>query len=132
MATPLVSVEGARLLRSTMRKAGLDMSQMKAAHAKVAKVAEGSISAAAPRNSGQLASTIRSSGTNAAAIVRAGFKRTPYPGANNWGWPEGAGGIKGSFGGNFWMQQGAKSSESAWLTVYYTEVEKILGQIKGA
>ena len=132
MASPLVSVEGARLLRSTMRKAGLDMSQMKAAHAKVAKVAEGSVRAAAPRNSGQLASTIRSSGTTTAAIVRAGFKRTPYPGANNWGWPEGAGGIKGSFGGNFWMQQGAKSSESAWLAVYYTEVEKILGQIKGA
>lgn len=132
MAEPLVRVEGARLLRATMRKAGVDMSQMPRAHLKVAKVAEGGIRAAAPKASGQLASTIRSSGTLTAAYVRAGYKKTPYPGANNWGWPEAAGGIKGSFGGNFWMQQGAKATEGAWLQVYYSEVENILGQIKGA
>lgn len=132
MAEPLVRVEGGRLLRATMRKAGLDMEQMKPAHAKVAKVAEGGIRAAAPKTSGTMASTIRSSGTLSAAVVRAGFKRVPYAGADNWGWPEAAGGIKGSFGGNFWMQQGAKATESAWLNVYYQEVENILGQIKGA
>lgn len=132
MAEPLVRVEGARQLRSTMRKAGVDMQRMKSAHGKVAKVAEGGVLAQAPRNTGQLASTIRSSGTTTAAIVRAGYKRTPYPGANNWGWPQGAGGIKGSFDGNFWMNQGARNTESAWLQVYYTEIEKILGTIKGA
>lgn len=132
MAEPLVRVEGARQLRSTMRKAGVDMQRMKSAHGKVAKVAEGGVLAQAPRNTGQLASTIRSSGTTTAAIVRAGYKRTPYPGANNWGWPQSAGGIKGSFDGNFWMNQGARNTESAWLQVYYAEIEKILETIKGA
>ena len=132
MAEPLVRVEGGKLLRATMRKAGLDMAQMPAANAKVAKVAEGAIRAAAPRVSGAMAGTIRSSGTMTAAIVRAGYKRLPYAGADNWGWPESPGGIKGSYGGAFWMQQGAKSSESAWLAVYHKEVENILSQIKGA
>lgn len=131
MAEPLVTVEGAARLRATMRQAGISMERMKSAHSAVAKVAENAIAGRAPRVSGKLASTIRSSGTTRAAVVRAGFKATPYPGANNWGWPESAGGIKGSYGGAFWMQAGAKASESAWLNVYYQEVEKILGQIKG-
>lgn len=129
---PVVKVEGAKRLRSTMRKAGIEMSTMRSGHSKVAKVAEGGIRAAAPKVSGQLASTIRSSGTISAAVVRAGYKRTPYPGANNWGWPDKQGGIKGSFGGNFWMQQGALNTQNAWLQVYYSEVEDILDQIKGA
>ena len=132
MLKPLVRVEGARQLRSTMRKAGVDMQRMKSAHGKVAKVAEGGVLAQAPRNTGQLASTIRSSGTTTAAIVRAGYKRTPYAGPNNWGWRQGAVGLRGSFEGNFWMNKGAKNTESAWLQVYYTEIEKILGTIKGA
>lgn len=120
------------MLRATLRKAGVDMQNMKSAHGKVARVAEAGIFAAAPRSSGELAGTIRSSGTMTAAIVRAGYKRTPYPGANNWGWPENAAGIKGSYGGAFWMQQGAKATESAWLSVYYSEVNKLIGQVKGA
>lgn len=131
MAEPLVTVEGAAQLRLTMRRAGIDMQRMKDAHSAVAKVAENAIAGRAPRNTGKLASTIRSSGTTRAAVVRAGFKATPYPGANNWGWPLGANGIKGSYGGAFWMQEGAKASESAWLAVYYQEVEKILETIKG-
>lgn len=131
MAQPLVTVDGAARLRSTMRKAGVDMQRMKDAHAAVAKVAENAIAGRAPRNTGKLASTVRSSGTTRAAVVRAGYKSTPYPGPNNWGWPQGAAGIKGQYGGGFWMQAGAKASENVWLNVYYTEVEKILGTIKG-
>lgn len=131
MAEPLVTVEGAARLRATMRQAGISMERMKSAHSAVAKIAENAIAGRAPRNSGKLASTVRSSGTTRAAVVRAGFKATPYPGANNWGWPDSAAGIKGSYGGAFWMQAGARASESAWLQVYYQEVEKILGQIKG-
>lgn len=129
MAEPLIKIYGGRELRARMLAAGLKMQNLKEAHARVAKVAEGGIRAAAPKNSGRLASTIRSSGTTRAAIVRAGYKRTPYAGANNWGWPEGAAGIKGSFGGDFWAQQGARKTESAWLAVYSAEIQKISDQV---
>lgn len=131
MAKPLIDVQGARELRASMRRAGADMQQMKDAHAAVARVAEGGIRAAAPKASGKLAGTVRSSGTLSAAIVRAGRKSTPYPGANNWGWPQAQGGIRGSFGGNFWMQQGARATQTAWVNIYSSEVQKIADSIKG-
>lgn len=129
MAEPLIKIYGGRELRARMLAAGLKMQNLKEAHARVAKVAEGGIRAAAPKKSGRLASTIRSSGTTRAAIVRAGYKRTPYAGPNNWGWPEGAAGIKGSFGGDFWAQQGARQTESAWVAVYSAEIQKIADQV---
>lgn len=131
MANDLIKLEGARQLRATLRAAGVDMQQVKGAHAKVARIAEAGVRAAAPRKSGTLASTVRSSGTMSAAIVRAGYARTPYPGPNNWGWPDSAGGIKGDYGGSFFMQQGAKATEGAWLAVYYKEFENLLDQVRG-
>lgn len=128
---PLISVEGGRELRASMRRAGMDMQEMRAAHAKTAKVAEAGITAKAPKVSGGMAGTIRSSGTVSSAVVRAGFKSRPYAGPNNWGWPAGAGGIRGSFGGEHWMYAGARATESAWVAVYAAEVQKISNTIRG-
>ncbi len=129
MAEPLIKVYGGPELRARMRKAGVEMQNLRDANARVAKVAEGGIRAAAPKKSGRLAGTIRSSGTLRAAIVRAGYKATPYAGPNNWGWPDGAAGIRGSFGGDFWAQAGARATESAWVAVYYSEIQKIADQV---
>lgn len=128
---PLIEIEGGRELRSSMRRAGIDMQNMRDAHAVVARVAEGGIRAKAPKVTGGMASTIRSSGTVTNAVVRAGFKSRPYAGPNNWGWPAAAGGIRGSFGGEHWMYAGARATENQWVAVYADEVQKISNQIKG-
>ena len=120
------------MLRATLRQAGDDLEQLKAIHSRVASVVEARARALAPKVTGTLASTIRSSGTKTAAIVRAGYKRTPYPGPNNWGWPESAGGIKGSFAGEHWITKAAKDTEPEWLAMYLADVNKALSKIKGA
>lgn len=128
---PLITVEGGRQLRATMRAAGMDMQRMKDAHAATARVAQQGITAKAPKKSGAMAATVRSSGTMSYAVVRAGFKSRPYAGPNNWGWPANAGGIRGSFGGDHWMYAGARATESAWVAVYAAEVQKIANTIRG-
>lgn len=127
---PLIEVKGARRLRSTMRQAGIDMAQMKGAHAAAARIAAAGAKSRAPYETGKLASTVRSSGTTTSGVVRAGFKRTPYAGPIEWGWPAGSG-PKGTFGGESFISAGARETESAWVQVYQNEVTKILGTIKG-
>lgn len=116
-------------MRANLRRAGKDLTELKSAHSKVANIAAGGVRAAAPRVTGGMASTIRSSGTTRSAIVRAGSASRPYAGPNNWGWPAEQGGIAGTFGGNFWLNQGAKATENAWLAVYTGEVQKIANNI---
>ena len=128
---PLITIEGGRELRASMKRAGVDMQRMKDAHAVVARVAQRGINAKAPKVTGGMASTIRSSGTTTNAVVRAGFKSRPYAGPNNWGWPAAAGGLRGSFGGEHWMYAGARATEPKWVAVYADEVQKISNTIKG-
>lgn len=128
---PLITIEGGRELRASMKRAGVDMQRMKDAHAVVARVAQRGITAKAPKVTGGMASTIRSSGTTTNAVVRAGFKSRPYAGPNNWGWPAAAGGIRGAYGGDHWMYAGARATEPKWVAVYADEVQKISNTIKG-
>ena len=132
MAAPIVSVEGGRMLRATLKAAESDLSELKATHLRVASVVASKAKALAPKVTGTMAGTIRPAGTQRAAIVRAGFKRTPYAGPNEWGWPEHAAGIRGSFSGEHWLTKAAKSTESTWVDIYTTEVNHALDKIKGA
>lgn len=119
------------MLRATLKLAENDLENLKTIHSRVAAVVEGRARQLAPKITGTLASTIRSSGTKTAAVVRAGYKRSPYAGPNNWGWPAAAGGIKGSFAGEHWITTAAKQTEPAWLALYLSEVNKAIAKVKG-
>lgn len=125
MAGPLVEVRGARELRSSLRKAGKDLTEMKAAHAAVASVVARVAAARAPKRSGRLSATTRAAGTTTAAVVRAGFKSVPYAGLIHWGWP--ARNIKAQP----FLSDAATGSEGAWLPIYEGAVEEALAQVKG-
>lgn len=129
-SNPIVKVEGGRQLRATLRLASEDLSNLKDIHSRVAGVVEARAKQLAPKVTGDLAGTIRSSGTKTAAIVRAGYKRTPYPGPNNWGWSQ-ASRVKGSFSGDHWMTTAAKQTEPTWLALYINDVDKALSKVKG-
>jgi hypothetical protein len=87
MARPAIEVKGAAQLRRTLKRAGLDVQDLKDAHKKIAEDVVREAAPDAPRRTGRLASTVRPAGTASAAIVRAGRKTVPWAGPVHWGWP---------------------------------------------
>lgn len=122
---PLVEVEGARQLRNTLRAAGDDLEDLKAANQQAADIAATAARMRAPRRSGTLAGDIRASGTKTAGIVRAGRKKIPYAGPIHWGWP--ARGIEAQP----YMTEGAQSTESIWVPLYQELMDDALKKVKG-
>lgn len=122
---PVYRVEGGRKLRRTLRQAGDDLQSLKQAHADAAAIAAKASSALAPKRTGRLANTIRSSGTNTAGIIRAGYARLPYAGPVHWGWK--ARNIKP----NPFISKGAQDSEGRWIRVYETAVDAALKKVEG-
>lgn len=122
---PVVRVEGGRELRRTLRQAGDDLQGLKDAHAEAARIAATASADLAPRRTGRLAATIRSSGTKTAGIVRAGRAAVPYAGAIHWGWPA------RNITANPFISQGARDSEGRWIRVYEDAVATALQKVKG-
>lgn len=126
MAVQIVQVEGAAQLRATLRRAGDDLLDLKAAHGRVSAYVASQARSRAPRVTGTLAGTIRSSGTKTQALVRAGFKRVPYAGPIHWGWP------KRNIRANPFISDAATSTESRWIRQYELAVDGIVRKIEGA
>lgn len=126
MDTPGIKVDGARQLRKTLRAAGDDLADLKAAHAEAAEIAARASAALAPSRSGALKASIRSSGTKTAGVVRAGKKAVPYAGPIHWGW------FKRGIKPNLFISRGAQDSEGKWLPVYENAVEKAVEKVEGA
>lgn len=61
-------------------------SELKTLHGDAAKIVEQDALGRAPVRSGRLRESIRSSGTQKAGVVRAGFARVPYVGPIHFGW----------------------------------------------
>lgn len=122
MAKPIVTIEGARRLRSTMKRAGVDLGQMSDAHQKVGQIVITAAAPRAPRQTGRLAGSLRASRTRASAVVRS---RLVYAGVQEYGWP--AHGIAE----HAFVRGGAKTSEPVWVAAYASAVDKALSQVKG-
>lgn len=122
----VVEVRGARQLRRSLRRAGDDLEDLKAAHARVARLVAGVATSTAPRRTGRLASTVRPAGTKTQAIVRAGYARVPYANPIHWGWPRR--GIRPQP----WLSTAAQNTETAWVGIYMHEVDQLLARVEGA
>ncbi|HAT1137143.1 TPA: HK97 gp10 family phage protein [Corynebacterium striatum] len=125
-----LKLEGGRNLRRTLREAGSDLTELKAANAQAASIVAGRAQSWAPVVSGRLAATVRSSGTKTAGIVRAGNNRksasgVPYAAPIHWGWK--ARNIKA----NPFLSYSAQSTEPTWLALYESLVNTALSKIKG-
>ncbi|HAT1153068.1 TPA: HK97 gp10 family phage protein [Corynebacterium striatum] len=125
-----LKLEGGRNLRRTLREAGSDLTELKAANAQAASIVAGRAQSWAPVVSGRLAATVRSSGTKTAGIVRAGNNRksasgVPYAAPIHWGWK--ARNIRA----NPFLSYSAQSTEPTWLALYESLVNTALSKIKG-
>ncbi|WP_199184228.1 hypothetical protein [Cryobacterium sp. Y62] len=114
------------MLRATLKRAGVDLGDLKAVHKQAAQIAAYASASRAPVVSGLLRRSIRAAGTRTAGIIRAGNNtRVPYAGVIHWGWK--ARGIPA----NPFLTNGAQSSESTWIRVYETYVDTTINQIQG-
>lgn len=125
-----VQIEGMRTLRSTLRKSGDDLTELKGVNAAAAGIAAGRAKSWAPVRSGALASSVRSSGTKTAGIVRTGNNRksasgVPYAGPIHWGWPS------RNIKANPFLSYSAQSTEPTWIKLYTDYLDKTIGKIKG-
>jgi len=121
-----VEVEGLAELRRTMRRAAQDLGELKEVNAEAAEVILDSARRRVPRRSGRLASTLRSSGTKSAAVVRAGFKSVPYAPVVHFGWPEH--GIEPQP----FLTDAVDDTEREWRDLYRRAIARIMGRIRGA
>lgn len=120
-----VRVEGGRRLRATMKAAGHDLDDLKAAHAAAVGIVVPVAQAGAPVEDGYLAGSVRGAGTVSAAIIRAGKKLVPYAAPIHWGW------FKKHIRPNPWLSRAAQTTEPAWQRVYIDAVDQAIDQIKG-
>lgn len=130
MAYQGLKIEGGRQLRRTLRQAGSDLTDLKAANAQAASIVSNRAKSWAPTRSGRLQSSVRSSGTKTAGIVRAGNNRksksgVPYAAPIHWGWK--ARNIRA----NPFLSYSAQATESTWIRLYEQLVNKALSKIKG-
>jgi hypothetical protein len=123
---PAVEVEGLRTLRRTLKAAGLSVQDLKDAHADVAALVVRAAAPNAPRRTGALAASTRGSGTQGAAVVRAGRASVPYAGPIHWGWPS------RHIAAQPWLWNAAVNSREQWVGTYLHALEQIIDKIEGA
>lgn len=121
-----VTVEGATRLRRTMRRAGVDLKQLKETHRKVATFVQSSSRSSAPFRTGRLVKSGRTGATQTAAVVRYGYAaRTPYAPPIHWGWP------KRGIRAQPWVTTTAQRTEPTWVGMYMKTVDQLLDRIQG-
>lgn len=125
MARPQVEVKGAKELRKQLKAAGDDLGDLKATHKKIAEIVEFDALQLAPVVTGGLVGSIRASGTQTAAIVRAGRKSVPYAGPIHWGWPA------RNITAQPFLVDAQEAKYEDWMSEYTQMVDKALDKIAG-
>ena len=115
---PAVEVVGLSRLARTMKRAALDVQELKDLN----RAAAG----AAPRRSGRLAADIRTAGTQRAGIVRVGRASLPYAGPIHWGWPA------RRIAAQPFAADAARKTEPVWTEIYLAGITRIIEKIEGS
>lgn len=123
---PVVKVEGLNTLRRTMREAGVSLQDLKDAHADVARTVVHAAIPRTPHRTGALAATLRGTGQQGAAVVRAGRASVPYAGPIHWGWPS------RHIAAQPFLWDAIEASKSEWTGQYLHALEQIIHDIEGA
>lgn len=121
-----IRVEGAKQLRRTLRKAGDDLTELKAAHGKAAGLVATAARPRTPHRTGRLAASVRPGATKTSAIIRAGKAAVPYANPIHWGWPS------RHIAAQPWLSATAQETEPRWTALYDAAVTRVLDTIKGA
>jgi len=91
--TKPVRIDGIKDIRRSVNRLGKEIDKdaakgaLKDMNAEAAEIVKQKAATLIPVRTGRLAATLRASGTQKSARVRAGFKRVPYAGVVHFGWP---------------------------------------------
>jgi hypothetical protein len=121
-----VKIEGARELRTALKKAGADLQDFTDVNATIGRYVSGRAAAMAPKRSGALAGSIRSSKAKGSATLRAGSARLPYAGPVHWGWP------RRGLRPQAFLADAASVTEPTWTKYYMDRVEAIVTEVAKA
>ena len=124
-ASPITTVRitGARELRRALKKAGGDLGELTTLHREVGRVVLARGESTAPRRTGDLAASLRSSPTRTKARVTS---RLPYAAPIHWGVP--ARGINP----RPWLSDAAVQTESTWADLYRRKVEELITEVENS
>lgn len=127
-----IYMEGTRQLRKTLREAGDDLSDMKAAHRAAGDIVVPIAVRYAPvgkpghsKHPGRLRKSIRAGATKTYAEVRAGGKRTPYAAPIHWGW------FKRHIRPSLFIARAAKDGEPYWIPEYLKKLNDSIDKVQG-
>jgi hypothetical protein len=122
---PTVQVDGLKRLRKELKRAGVDLADLREPNLEAAQTVASAAGPRTPRRSGRLASTVRPGANRTAGVIRAGNARVPYAGVIHWGWP--ARNIKAQP----WLSDTATSTEEQWVPHYMAALDRVLSHIAG-
>ena len=114
-----IQVRGARELAAGLRKAGIDLKDLREQNKQAAGIVTDEGRRQVPVRSGRLRKTIRAGATQKAGVV-------PYANPIHWGWPS------HHIEPHPFLTQAAKDTEPEWVAIYQAGVEKIISRINGA
>lgn len=123
MPGPQVRVEGARELRKTLRKAGVDVADLKRANAEAAAYVATASFGSARHKSGRMAGASKGNRAVGRAVVS---NRLIYAPIQHWGW------AGHGISADPWLSETAQRTEPTWLNFFMANLEQILDQIQGA
>lgn len=130
MARAAITVGGGGTLARTLRKAGVDLKELKPVNRAAAEIAMEQARQDAPVVSGRLRDTLRVGATNRAGVVRAGNNRTTasgvrYAGPVHWGW------LGRGIAAHPFMTRAARATQTRWVRLYENFTNRILNKVKG-
>lgn len=119
-----LQLKGASELARGLRKAGVDMKDLRQVNKEAAQIVVPEAKGLAPKGTtGRLAASVRAGATQKAGVVRVGSKRVPYAGVINYGWP------KHNIKPTLFANRAAKNTEPQWTKLYADAVQKIIDRI---
>lgn len=118
-----VEIVGLNNLISTMRKAGADLSDLKAANQKAGQIVADAAKGVVPTRTGRLQGSIRSARQAKAAVVKAGGSGIRYARFAEFG--------SAKIRAYHYIYGSAERTQPEWLDAYEQEVQKIIFSING-
>jgi hypothetical protein len=127
------TVEGLPELRATLKRLGIDVNDMKSAHAEVSQYVGAESAQRAPRRSGLLASSWRPGSSKTDAVIRFGGAGIPYANAVHWG----TGPRPGKRGphnirATHFAVDAVNETQDTWISVYRDLIDTYVGRVQGA
>lgn len=121
-----IQIVGLAELARTMKRAGVDITELKDAHTRAAQIVADRASTLAPKRTGRLAGNIRTAKQVQRARIMAGSSSVPYAGAIHWGWPA------RHIEANPFISNAAVATQDEWTAAYFEDVQKALDKVSGA